>query len=137
MALGLLAWRRLVVGHNLPEPLVRLAMGEKVADPAALRWRDGRLWHDDQVIDLVYNRLTDFALDATVNADLRAVFEAGGVVLTPHPRAHALYADKRNLMLLSDTAALNGLGVAGETQRILLAGVMSGKASGQGRRSRR
>jgi hypothetical protein len=29
------------------------------------------------------------------------------VVLTPHPRAHALYADKRNLMLLSDAGSLD------------------------------
>ena len=79
--------------------------------------------HAGEPVDLIYNRLTDFALDATVNADLRAVFEAGGVVLTPHPHAHALYADKRNLMLLSDAAALRDLGVAEETQRNLLAGV--------------
>ncbi len=86
--------------------------------------RDGnRLLHHGEAIDLVYNRLTDFSLDATVNADLRAVFEAGGIVLTPHPPAHALYADKRNLMLLSDAAALRDLGVAEETQRTLLAGI--------------
>ena len=77
-----------------------------IADPREFK-RDGkRLLHDGEPVDLIYNRLTDFALDATVNADLRAVFEAGGVVLTPHPRAHALYADKRNLMLLSDGTVL-------------------------------
>ena len=94
-----------------------------IADPRDLV-RDGdRLLYAGEPVDLVYNRLTDFALDATVNAGLRAVFEAGGVVLTPHPHAHALYADKRNLMLLSDAAALRDLGVAEETQRTLLAGV--------------
>ena len=94
-----------------------------IADPSDLV-RDGdRLLYAGEPVDLVYNRLTDFALDATVNAGLRAVFEAGGVVLTPHPHAHALYADKRNLMLLSDAAALRDLGVAEETQRTLLAGV--------------
>ena len=35
----------------------------------------------------------------------------GSAVITPHPRAHALYADKRNLMLLSDPQALAALGV--------------------------
>lgn len=94
-----------------------------VADPGELA-RDGdRLLHAGQPVDLIYNRLTDFALDATVNAEIRAVFEAGGVVLTPHPRAHALYADKRNLMLLSDDAALQALGVAADTRRTLLAGI--------------
>jgi len=94
-----------------------------IADPGELV-RDGeRLLNAGEPVDLIYNRLTDFALDATVNADLRAVFEAGGVVLTPHPRAHALYADKRNLMLLSDDAALTGLGVDAATRAVLLAGV--------------
>ncbi|HSG23795.1 MAG TPA: hypothetical protein VLA64_12650, partial [Azonexus sp.] len=79
--------------------------------------------HRGEVIDLVYNRLTDFSLDAAVNADLRAIFEADGVVVTPHPRAHALYADKRNLMLLSDEAALIEIGVPEDTRKILLAGI--------------
>ena len=92
-----------------------------ITDPRELRRDGNRLLCQGQLIDLVYNRLTDFALDATVNADLRAVFEAGGVVLTPHPPAHALYADKRNLMLLSDAVALDSLGVDAATQRIMLA----------------
>jgi hypothetical protein len=94
-----------------------------IADPRDLARAGDRLLCGGEPVDLIYNRLTDFALDAKVNAGLRAVFEAGGVVLTPHPHAHALYADKRNLMLLSDAAALCDLGVAEETQRILLAGV--------------
>jgi hypothetical protein len=57
-----------------------------------------------RVVDLIYNRLTDFSLDTAANAALAQVFAAGGVVVTPHPFAHALYADKRNLMLLSDPA---------------------------------
>ena len=94
-----------------------------IADPRDLV-RDGdRLLCGGEPVDLIYNRLTDFALDATVNAGLRAAFEAGDVVLTPHPRAHALYADKRNLMLLSDDAALTALGVDAATSAVLLAGV--------------
>lgn len=94
-----------------------------VCDPAELV-RDGNgLSHAGQPVDLIYNRMTDFALDATENATIRAVFEQGGVVLTPHPRAHALYADKRNLMQLSDDAALQALGVGETTRNILLAGI--------------
>ncbi len=92
-----------------------------IADPQDLQ-RDGdTLLHAGQPIDLIYNRLTDFALDSTVNAQIRAVFEVGGVVLTPHPRAHALYADKRNLMLLSDATTLQALGVDAATRQTLLA----------------
>jgi uncharacterized circularly permuted ATP-grasp superfamily protein len=54
---------------------------------------------------------------------LRAVFEADGVVVTPHPRAHALYADKRNLILLSDEAILIDMGVPESTRQTLLAGI--------------
>lgn len=91
-----------------------------IADPAELEWRDGALWHDGLAIDLVYNRLTDFLLDAPSSAALRAAYLAHGVVLTPHPQAHALYADKRNLALWSDPARLTALGVAPEIQAILL-----------------
>jgi hypothetical protein len=94
-----------------------------VADPGEFTRDGNRLLHRGEVIDLVYNRLTDFSLDAAVNADLRAIFDADGVVVTPHPRAHALYADKRNLMLLSDEAALIKIGVPEATRKILLAGI--------------
>lgn len=94
-----------------------------VADPGEFS-RDGdRLLHRGKAVDLVYNRLTDFALDAPANAALRAVFDADGVVVTPHPRAHALYADKRNLMLLSDETVLIELGVPEATRHTLLAGI--------------
>ena len=94
-----------------------------VADPQDLV-RDGdRLRHAGEPVDLIYKRLTDFYLDSAVNRNIKAVFEAGGVVLTPNPRAHALYADKRNLMLLSDAQTLNALGVPAATQATLLAAI--------------
>jgi hypothetical protein len=74
-------------------------------------------------VDLVYNRLTDFYLEAPAHLALRGAYEAGAVVLTPHPRAHALYADKRNLITLSDDSTLAALGVPTEARAILVAGV--------------
>jgi hypothetical protein len=62
-------------------------------------------------VDLVYNRLTDFYLAEPSHAALRADYVSGKVVLTPHPRAHALYADKRNLAFLTDPAQLRSWGV--------------------------
>ena len=85
-----------------------------IADAAALEWRDGSLWHAGLKIDLVYNRLVDFYLEAPQHAALCEAYMAGAVVLTPHPHAHALYADKRNLILLSDPVRLAELGVAPE-----------------------
>ena len=94
-----------------------------IADAAALEWRDGGLWHAGQKIDLVYNRLVDFHLEAPEHAALRGAYAAGDVVLTPHPHAHALYADKRNLVLLSDPDRLAGLGVAPDLCAGLKAGI--------------
>lgn len=91
-----------------------------VADPSELQWRDGLLWHGEQVIDLVYNRLTDFYLEQPAHSALRAAWLQQGVVLTPHPQAHALYADKRLLALFSDAARLQALGVSEATRKLLL-----------------
>jgi hypothetical protein len=91
-----------------------------IADPAALEWRDGALRHGEVAIDLVYNRLTDFYLEQPGSAALREAYLQQAVVLTPHPRAHALYADKRHLALFSDAARLQALGVPQATQQILL-----------------
>jgi hypothetical protein len=94
-----------------------------VADPAALQWRDGALWHGDLAIDLVYNRLTDFYLEQPASAALREAYQQHGVVLTPHPQAHALYADKRLLAWFSDATRLQALGVPEATRRLLLENV--------------
>lgn len=77
-----------------------------ITDPSVLQLRDGVLWHYDTAIDLVYNRLTDFMLELPASAALRAAYIEGAVVLTPHPQAHALYADKRNLAVLCDAEQL-------------------------------
>lgn len=86
-----------------------------IADVAALRHEDGALWHGSTRIDLVYNRLTDFYFESPVATTLKAAYVAGDVVITPNPRAHALYANKRHLATLSDANALTQLGVDAET----------------------
>lgn len=98
-----------------------------VADAGELQWRDGALWHPalpaDMPVDLVYNRLTDFYLRDDAHTALRQAYLAGAAVVTPHPRAHALQADKRNLTLLSDAARLEAWGVD-PSDRALLARVV-------------
>lgn len=94
-----------------------------IADPKDLAYRSGALWHQELRIDLVYNRLTDFSLEQPVHEPLRTAYVEGAVVLTPHPRAHALYADKRNLSVLIDANRLAAWGVTEDTQRILHAGI--------------
>lgn len=94
-----------------------------VCDPVELAFADGELRHGGERIDLVYNRLTDFGLEAPASAALRQAWLAGAAVVTPHPRAHALYADKRNLTLLTDEAVLAELGVDAATRAVLLGGI--------------
>ncbi len=95
-----------------------------VGDARELIWKDGALWHTalpGMAIDLVYNRLTDFSLSEPSHAALRAAYVAGAAVLTPHPRAHALFADKRNLITLGDDGLLAAWGVSAEDRRLLQA----------------
>lgn len=101
----------------------RFGIEATVVDAADLTWRDGRLWDGDAALDMVYNRLTDFYLDQPAHAALRHAYEAGAVVLTPHPHAHALYADKRNLATLTDPVLLTRLGADTASCATLAAGI--------------
>ncbi len=94
-----------------------------ICDPNALHYDGNHLWHGDTPIDLVYNRLTDFSLSQPRQHNLAHAYLDNRVVLTPHPRAYALYANKRNLVVLSDTALLESWGVDWDTRHILLNGI--------------
>jgi hypothetical protein len=90
-----------------------------ICDPRRLERRDGGLWSGEARIDMAYNRLTDFSLAEAGHEVLREAYLAGEIVLTPHPFAHAMYADKRNLMALSDDALLAEWGVDAATRQLL------------------
>jgi hypothetical protein len=115
--------------YLLPEFLLFQKLFEKnhintvICDPSELDYRDGTLSHGDTPVDLVYNRLTDFGLEAQTLKPLREAYLAGAVVVTPHPRANALYADKRNLAILTDETMLRDMEVAKETRTLLLEGI--------------
>ncbi len=94
-----------------------------ICDPRELTRKDAQLWHDRQPIDFVYNRLTDFALAQPAQVALKLAYLAHEVVVSPHPRAHALYADKRNLTLLCDERFLHETGAAEADISTLLAAI--------------
>ncbi|MGB0128819.1 MAG: hypothetical protein WBP72_14365, partial [Rhodocyclaceae bacterium] len=95
----------------------------EICDPEDLVFRDAGLWLGDRRIDLVYNRLTDFGLEAANAVALREAYRLDAAVVTPNPRHHALYADKRNLVALTDEALLAAFGVAEATRHVLLSGI--------------
>ena len=100
---------------------IRHGIDAVIAAPEDLIWDGAQLRHQGEVIDLVYNRLTDFYLEAPSLVALRSAYLNNAVVLTPHPRAHALFADKRNLPIFSDAAQLAALGADATDISILTA----------------
>ncbi|MEO8161677.1 MAG: hypothetical protein ABI588_09680 [Arenimonas sp.] len=95
----------------------------EICSPEQFVHRDGLLWLDGTVVDMVYNRLTDFSLDDPSSQALRAAYLSGEAAVSPHPRAHALYADKRNLTLLCDPGFLESLDIEPNSRDLLLAAV--------------
>lgn len=91
--------------------LERRGIEAVIADATCLTHEGGVLYASGKPVDLVYNRLVDFSLSEPHHAALREAYEAGAVVVTPNPHVHALLADKRNLVTLSDPefAAASGL----------------------------
>lgn len=94
-----------------------------IAAPEILEYRGGALWLGEQRIDLVYNRLTDFALAEHASTMLRSAYLAGDVVVTPNPRAHTLFANKANLVTLRNEARLAEWSVATATIACLREGI--------------
>ena len=94
-----------------------------ITSPAALEHRGGRLWLGAQTIDLVYNRSTDFSFKDEDHASLRSAYLAGDAVVTPSPWTHALFADKRNLVRLTEVNRLEIWGVSRQLIEIVEKGI--------------
>ncbi|HJS38308.1 MAG TPA: hypothetical protein VJ789_09290 [Burkholderiales bacterium] len=101
----------------------RFGLEAAVLAPEELRFEGGVLADARGPVDLVYNRLTDFYFDDPAHAALRAAYQADAAVITPHPRSHALYADKRNLSLIGSPGLLRAWGVAEADVRTLETGI--------------
>ncbi|KAA0930059.1 RimK family alpha-L-glutamate ligase [Psychrobacter sp. ANT_H59] len=82
-----------------------------ILDPSELEYVDGALTAHGQKIDMVYNRLVDFAFEDPDHALLKRAYLEGAVVVTPNPRVHAMLANKQNLTLLSDSQTLRTWGL--------------------------
>lgn len=94
-----------------------------ILSPSELSYASGALYCGDKPIDLIYNRLVDFGLDAPEHAALRSAWLDGGAVITPNPHTHALFADKRNLAVWSDQTTLEGWGLSADNLDLLRQGI--------------
>jgi len=92
-----------------------------IADPGDFEARADGLYLGGNKVDLIYNRLTDFSLQQFPS--LLSAYQTDQIVLTPHPYVYALYADKRNLTLLTDSARLRAMGADEATVSTLQAGI--------------
>jgi hypothetical protein len=106
-----LLFQRLFESHGIAASIV---------DPSELALVDGALRDGAGTIDLLYNRLTDFYFERPQHALLAQAYRTDAAVVTPHPHAHALYANKRNLALLSDAALLARWGIDASIVECLL-----------------
>ncbi len=94
---------------------------ETVFDNGRLHFRERELGRDKEPgrdrdlgtepIDLVYNRLTDFGLVEPAQQPILDAYLNEAIALTPNPRDHALWADKRNLVVISDPELLARIGI--------------------------
>lgn len=80
-----------------------------IAAPEELILVEDKLYYDGMLVDLIYNRLTDFDLDD--HSDIKSAWQSGAVVVTPDPLVYRQFADKRNLVKLSDAEFLAAIGV--------------------------
>ena len=86
-----------------------------IADPVEFSIQDNSLCVNDTEVDLVYNRLTDFYFQMPGSHCLKEAYQRELAVFSPSPHHYALYADKRNLVLLSDRQQLAEFGIDKET----------------------
>jgi hypothetical protein len=99
-----------------------------IVGPEEFEYREGELRFSGLRIDLVYSRLTDFYLQSPAHTALAQAYLDGAVVMSPHPHAYALYANKHNLALLTDTHALREMNVPGDVIATLLGGIPETRA---------
>ncbi len=85
----------------------RAGIDAVIVDARDLFFQNDRLrLPDGRVIDLVYNRHTDFYFETPAAASLRAAMLKQAVCITPHPHEYRLLADKERLVELARPGAL-------------------------------
>lgn len=70
-----------------------------IEDYKDLKWKDSALFNtQDQKIDLVYNRSTDFYFEDQKSQSLKQAYNQKAACISPQPEEYKLFADKQRLM---------------------------------------
>lgn len=77
-----------------------------IGDASHLRYEGGQLSVEGKPVDLVYNRVTDFAFEQPEHRALREAYRDGAVVVTPNPHNHALLAQQQRWPTQIDDSCL-------------------------------
>jgi hypothetical protein len=91
-----------------------------ILGPEELTILEQGVFHENEKVDLIYNRHTDFYLETPEMAGLRTAYLERSACLTPNPRTYALLADKRRLALWSDAKSLDQFQIPARDAEILL-----------------
>lgn len=93
-----------------------------ISSPENLSIQNNNLYYNNSIkIDFVYNRLTDFYLRSnTKNNALLTAYQNDFVAISPNPKIYDLYANKNNLINLSNADFLDNLNIDNQSKNILL-----------------
>ncbi|MGR9087120.1 MAG: hypothetical protein ACU841_08610 [Gammaproteobacteria bacterium] len=82
-----------------------------IADPEAILADTRGLTIDGRRIDMIYNRHCDFYLNTAALQTIRKAWLNAQVCLSPNPHSYGLLADKRRMVLWSDSELMQGFGL--------------------------
>ena len=93
-----------------------------ISSPENLSIQNNNLYYNNSIkIDFVYNRLTDFYLRSNAkNNALLTAYQNDFAAISPNPKIYDLYANKNNLINLSNADLLDNLNIDNQSKNILL-----------------
>ena len=93
-----------------------------ISSPENLSIQNNNLYYNNSIkIDFVYNRLTDFYLHSNAkNNALLTAYQNDFAAISPNPKIYDLYANKNNLINLSNADFLDNLNIDNQSKNILL-----------------
>lgn len=93
-----------------------------ISSPENLSIQNNNLYYNNSIkIDFVYNRLTDFYLRSNAkNNALLTAYQNDFAAISPNPKIYDLYANKNNLINLSNANFLDNLNIDNQSKNILL-----------------